>query len=111
MQAITQWAAGICFAIAAAGICGMLVPQNALGKTFRMLLSVFFSAAVLFAAGTARRRHTARAACRGDFSTARRAADRPDCPTAGRTSRTAADRRAGGAGIVRIKSNGTEPFF
>ena len=37
MQAITQWAAGICFAIAAAGICGMLVPQNALGKTFRML--------------------------------------------------------------------------
>lgn len=47
MQAITQWAAGICFAIAAAGICGMLVPQNALGKTFRMLLSVFFLCSVL----------------------------------------------------------------
>ena len=47
MQAITQWAAGICFAIAAAGICGMLVPQNALGKTFRMLLSVFFRCSVL----------------------------------------------------------------
>lgn len=47
MQAITQWAAGICFAIAAAGICGMLVPQNALGKTFRVLLSVFFLCSVL----------------------------------------------------------------
>ena len=47
MQAITQWAAGICFAIAAASICGMLVPQNALGKTFRMLLSVFFLCSVL----------------------------------------------------------------
>mgnify|MGYP000102098225 CR=1 FL=1 len=47
MQAITQWAAGICFAIAAAGICGMLVPQNASGKTFRMLLSVFFLCSVL----------------------------------------------------------------
>ena len=47
MQAITQWAAGICFAIAAAGICGMLVPQNALGKTLRMLLSVFFLCSVL----------------------------------------------------------------
>lgn len=47
MQATTQWAAGICFAIAAAGICGMLVPQNALGKTFRMLLSVFFLCSVL----------------------------------------------------------------
>ena len=47
MQAIAQWAAGICFAIAAAGICGMLVPQNALGNTFRMLLSVFFLCSVL----------------------------------------------------------------
>lgn len=47
MQAITQWAAGVCFAIAAAGICGMLVPQNALGRTFRLILSVFFLCSVL----------------------------------------------------------------
>lgn len=47
MESIRQWAACVCFAAAAAGICRLLVPETGLGRTLQLSLSVFFLCSVL----------------------------------------------------------------
>ena len=47
MEAVHQWASGICLAAAAAGLCYFVAPKSGLGRVFRMLLSLFFLCSVL----------------------------------------------------------------
>lgn len=47
MESIRQWAACLCFAAAAAGICRLLIPSSGLGRTLQLSLSVFFLCSVL----------------------------------------------------------------
>lgn len=47
MEAIRQWAAGVCFAAGAAGLCKLLSPESSLGRMLQMSLSVFFLSSIL----------------------------------------------------------------
>ena len=47
MEGIRQWAAGICFAAAAAGLCGMIAPAKGTGKMLRLVMTLFFLTSVL----------------------------------------------------------------
>lgn len=48
MNAIRQWATGICFAAGAAGLCRLISPNGNLGKMMQAGLSVFFLTVLLF---------------------------------------------------------------
>lgn len=48
MDAIRQWATGICFAAGAAGLCRLISPGGNLGKMMQAGLSVFFLTVFLF---------------------------------------------------------------
>ena len=42
MSALLQWAFGVCAAMAAMGLCRMLLPSSSMEKMFRFIVSVFF---------------------------------------------------------------------
>lgn len=44
LEAIRQWAASLCFAAAAAGLCQMLAPESGLGRMLKVCVSVSFYA-------------------------------------------------------------------
>ena len=51
MIGIRQWAAGLCFAAAATGFCGMIAPQKGIGKTFRLVMILFFLTSLVYPLG------------------------------------------------------------
>lgn len=53
MNVIRHWAIGICFAVTAAGLCGMIAPKQGTGKVLRFVLSLFFLSSILFPLKTA----------------------------------------------------------
>lgn len=52
LEAIRQWAASLCFAAAAAGLCEMLAPESGLGRMLKVCVSVFFLCSVLLPLGS-----------------------------------------------------------
>lgn len=52
LEAIRQWAASLCFAAAAAGLCQMLAPESGLGRMLKVCVSVFFLCSVLLPLGS-----------------------------------------------------------
>ena len=51
MEAISQWAASLCFAAAAGGLCQMLAPDSGLGRVLKLSISVFFLCSLLLPLG------------------------------------------------------------
>ena len=47
MSTLLQWAFGLCAAMAALGLCRMLIPGSGMEKTFRLVVSIFFLATLL----------------------------------------------------------------
>ena len=47
MSAILQWTFGLCSAMAAMGLCRMLLPGSGMEKTFRFIIGVFFLCVLL----------------------------------------------------------------
>ena len=47
MSALLQWAFSLCAAMAAIGLCRMLLPHSNLEKTFRFVVSIFFLSSLL----------------------------------------------------------------
>ena len=51
MEAISQWAASLCFAAVAGGLCQILAPDSGLGRVLKLSISVFFLCSLLLPLG------------------------------------------------------------